>query len=315
MPNIEWCVYTTFEVTGNVRTKCNFSLDGLSLSSGYFEMLARYMKNFLPSKRQLAFGLCAIIVIAGLTYSGLAGKTWYDAREAKKFAGLSRPLVLELAKELDVSYVDAARVFVFSNTDHDMESDWYQAHAEDFPYVMEHLYKTAISAPDAERPDLACGWRVKAMKSLLDAEGISADTIYLYNDTGADPNQNSHVVIQASNPQTNRLEVHDVDFNVKYVRPDGSTASLSDLIKSQVPDDFSVCDENGCGTKRIGKTTVAKNDFYKGVYYRDRDVFLLSRSKFDIKKTFTIHRIRGDEVMDVYDYFNYIYPGAPIVEF
>ncbi|WP_430470551.1 hypothetical protein [Thalassospira lucentensis] len=273
------------------------------------------MRRLLPSKRKVTLAACTFVAIGFVTYGALTVKDWYDADEAEKYAELSRPLVQALAKELDVPYVDAARVFVFRNTDHDMESDWYKAHAEDLPYVLEHLYKTAISASDAERPDLACGWRVKAMKSLLAADGISADTVYLYNDTGADPNQNSHVVIEASNPETGRLEVHDVDFNVKYLRSDGATASLSDLMKSTVPSDFRTCDESGCLTDRVLKTTVGKNDFYKGVYYRDRDVFLLSRSKFDIEKTFTIHRIRGDEVMDVYDYFNYIYPNAPIVEF
>jgi len=273
------------------------------------------MWRFLPSRRLIVLGGGFVAMFAMIGAAGLFAKSWYEAAQSEKFAKLSLPLVDELAKELDVSYVEAARVFVFRNTDHDMESDWYHAHAEDLPYVLEHLYKTAISATDSERPDLACGWRVKAMQSLLDAKEIKSDTIYLYNDTGSDPNQGSHVVIEADNPETGRLEVHDVDFNVKYLRRDGVTASLRDLMTEDVPSSFDICDEEECFSERVMNTTVARNDYYKGVYYRDRDVFVLNREKFDVEKTFTIHRIRGDEVMDVYDYFNYIYPNAPIVEF
>jgi|GEM_PF-3562877 len=273
------------------------------------------MQRFLPSRRFLFLGGCGLIVFAVLSGAFLFVRDWYDARQADKFAAQSRPLIEGLAKELGISYVDAARVFVFSNTDHDMESDWYRDHARDLPYVLEQLFKTAISAPDAERPDLACGYRVEAMKHLLKVAGVSADTVYLYNDTGTDPNQNSHVILEVLNPSSNRREVHDVDFNAKYLLADGMTASLSDLLTANVPDTFKICDEKGCMTDRLMKTAVAQDDFYKGVYYRNRDVFVLSRSKFDIEKTFTIHRLRGDEVMDVYDYFNYIYPGAPIVEF
>jgi len=273
------------------------------------------MWRFLASRRLVVLGGCSVAIVVTIGTTALIATSWYDAVQSDKFAKLSSPLVDELAKKLDVSYVEAARVFVFKNTDHDMESDWYHAHAEDLPYVLEQLYKTAIGDADSERPDLACGWRVKAMQSLLDAKEIKSDTIYLYNDTGSDPNQGSHVVIEADNPETGRLEVHDVDFNVKYLRRDGATASLHDLMTEDVPTSFDICDEEGCFSERVMKTTVAQNDYYKGVYYRDRDVFVLNRAKFDVDKTFIIHRIRGDEIMDVYDYFNYIYPDAPIVEF
>mgnify|MGYP007100934426 CR=1 FL=1 len=273
------------------------------------------MLRFMSSRKMLLRVLLGVTVLISGSGAAYFVESWHNSKQAERFAALSRPLVDKLAKELDVSYVDAARVFVHRHTDHDMESDWYHRHADDQAYVLEQLYKTAANLPSAERPDLACGWRVLAMKNLLKAAGIRADTLYLYNDTGADPNQNSHVVLEVSNNATNRLEVHDVDFNIKYLTADGETASLSDLMKADVNSDFSVCDETGCGTERIVRTTVALNDYYKSAYYRDRDVFVLSRSKFDVAKQFTIHRLRGDEVMDVYEYFNYIYPGAPIVEF
>jgi len=273
------------------------------------------MRRFLPSKR-LTFVLTGSLSAIALAIYGLHWVSkWNDNREAEKFASLSRPLVEKLAEKLNVSYVDAARVFVFSNTDHDMQSEWYRDYATDLSYVLEQLYKTATSAENAERPDLACGYRVEAMKYLLNAAAISADTVYLYNDTGSDPNQNSHVVLEVLNPVSSRREVHDVDFNAKYQRDDGTTVSLSDLLKTSVIDSFKICDEVGCETDRLKPTAVGQADYYKGVYYRNRDVFVLSTSKFDVEKRFTIHRLRGDEVMDVYDYFNYIYPKAPIVEF
>jgi len=136
-------------------------------------------------------------------------------------------LIKSYAASRNLPIIDAVREFIHQNSDHGAGL-WSQTYGNNYPYVLDHLYRTAIGDVTAERPELLCGHRSTAMQALLGNLGIRSRTIYLYsNYSGV---LMGHVFIEAMNTLTGTWEIQDPDYNVAYENEDGRRLGIAELV-------------------------------------------------------------------------------------
>jgi hypothetical protein len=136
-------------------------------------------------------------------------------------------LINAYAASRELPIIDAAREFVYANSDHG-DGLWYQTYGNDNAYVLESLYRTASGDTTATRPQLLCGNRAEAMQAILGDLGIRSRTIYVFSKySGA---LMGHVYLEVMNPTTGSWEIQDPDYNVAYEYEDGRRLGAAALI-------------------------------------------------------------------------------------
>ncbi|MEW5545685.1 hypothetical protein [Pseudomonas soli] len=144
-------------------------------------------------------------------------------------ADMSSALIKGYAVSLDLALADATREYVYRNSDHG-EGEWSQVHGNDYSYVIDHLYRTAVGDKSAIRPELLCGHRAQAMQALLHNFGIRSRTIYLFSRYSG--SLMGHVFLEIMNPETGAWEIQDPDYNVAYESSNGRRLSVAELISA-----------------------------------------------------------------------------------
>lgn len=136
-------------------------------------------------------------------------------------------LIKAYAASRDLPVVDAVREFIHENSDHG-DGIWNKKHGNNNVYVLDHLFRTAMDDPKAERPELLCGNRSTAMQAILEKLGIRARTIYLHSNYAG--SLMGHVFVEVMNPATGAWEIQDADYNVAYENSEGRRLGIAALI-------------------------------------------------------------------------------------
>lgn len=154
-------------------------------------------------------------------------------------------LVRDKAAAENLSLIDAAREWCRGNSIHAMDQ-WWTDHANDYSYVLEHMYKTAVGDPTAETVELLCGNMVNVLAAVLGNLGITSRGIWLYRNNN--DFHTGHTYLEVFNDATQKWEIQDADYNVYYVDlRTGQRASVADMMAAPDADCFIPCNAQATG--------------------------------------------------------------------
>ena len=131
---------------------------------------------------------------------------------------------------------DAAREFLRENTSH-AQGAWWAAHGNDYGYIAEQVYKTAIGAPSAEAVQLLCGNMVNLFSGVCGALGLESRSIWVYSDSQGF--FQGHTFLEVYNPSSGKWEIQDADYNVYYLDiRSGERVGVKDMMLASDVDHF-----------------------------------------------------------------------------
>ena len=222
----------------------------------------------------------------GLPVSGVDTAVSVSVNNREYFISAAIVQVNLLAKKRSINFIDATRNFVRENSDHG-DGPWFEQHASDYPYVIRMLYLTSIGDKMAERPVLQCGNHAATMATILNQKG------YVYRFVRAlsgkhNPLQD-HVILEVFNKDTDRWELHDPNYNVKYVyAKTREVASLSevamadDLAQSIIP--CVVGNDRDCGWETNDAGKLLTNGYYSAFEIQGRNIIFLNHNRADFSR-------------------------------
>jgi len=148
-------------------------------------------------------------------------------------------------------------VFVNSNSEHLIDQE-HAKYAFDPVEVLERMSDYS-SGKSKQKPHLSCGPRADAMKSLLDAACIVSRRVHVYSNT--EGGISSHTFLEVMNPDSNRWECWDPDFNVFFLDPEGAKVGIAELIQGDC-EKITPCSPDGIQGWDPTKTARLKRDYF-----------------------------------------------------
>lgn len=174
------------------------------------------------------------------------------------------------------------RNFVNSNSIHKSNSspDHYSKYRS---RVNNKLYKSAFEG--ADKPELTCGSRAKALQDILNTKGFTNRLVQIYSDN-FDSIQ-GHIFIEVL--QNGKWIIQDPDFNIAYKdKKSKEYASLQDLVFGDLSN-YIPCNGNLCGWKE--NRVEHLRDHYFEAYKIENELLLYNKNKFSPDKFFPINKM------------------------
>ena len=145
-------------------------------------------------------------------------------------------LITDKSAATGLSLVDAAREFLRENTTH-AQGAWWAAHGNDYGYISEQVYKTAVGDTSAETVELLCGNMVNLFSGVCGALGLQSRSIWAYSDSQGF--FQGHTFLEVYNPSTDKWEIQDADYNVYYLDiRSGERVGVKDMMLASDIDHF-----------------------------------------------------------------------------
>jgi hypothetical protein len=193
-----------------------------------------------------AFFVVALAIVSALAWGAVAIHRQMDfQRKIDRLAALaSRSVPAEAGFH---ERVDAARDFVYRNSVHNMDSEFYSIWRDKDAVAAAVLdYATGKRA---KPPHLECSTRSGLLGQIFRTLGYRVRAVVLFS---PDENLVSHTMLEILNPHTGRWEIQGAD-NDTWWRSigDGKRASVADIIAA--PSRFEPCRAQTCGWENLPK--------------------------------------------------------------
>jgi hypothetical protein len=141
--------------------------------------------------------------------------------------------------------LDAVRSFVNDHSQHKIDKFFYIIRSGRFPYSFADGLIAHANDPSSERIHMECASRASVMGDILTQLGYQARNIAIYNTAHKIPLA-SHSFLEVLNPETNKWETQDPDYDI-YWRRVSTHERVSMVETSQSLTDVEPCGRTSCG--------------------------------------------------------------------
>lgn len=198
--------------------------------------------------------------------------------------------IKKLAAKRSVNFIDATRNYVRENSDHG-DGPWFDKYATKYDYVVKMLYLESVGSPNAERPVLQCAPHAYAMATILQHEGYRFRFVRALS-SFHNPMED-HVTLEVLNKETGGWELHDPNYNVKYVFAQSKqTASLFDVATARnIYSDLIPCvvgNFGSCGWDSNDARKLLKASYYSGFEVQGYGTIFFNNDRADFKRLVSI---------------------------
>ena len=186
---------------------------------------------------------------------------------------------LQLAPE--ETPVDGVRRWVSSNSIHKIDEVYY-SYGGDIALVLNKLLARATDK--GEMPHLACNASANALMEILQAQGYETRRTFLFYD--GEPSLKSHTFLEVRNPEKDRWEIQDPDYDIYYVeRSSGDRVGTAQLLNEPL-ENFTPCKAPGdCGWHHAERLKL----YFGAVGYKQKRTnpwVVVNAKRFDIEKSY-----------------------------
>lgn len=247
-------------------------------------------------KRQHFYVITAFLLIA--IAATFAAKVYTKHREVQEDQKAINSLiqVMNLPQDANPAQMaDYVRGFIWRNSTHNID-DEFRSHWGNTPLIVSKMI-AYTQGERADPPHMECSSRSGLVQTILESLGYRVRSVDIYRHAANFP---GHSFIEMMNPQTQRWEIIDTDYNLFWIRADKVRAGIADIVAANTQDDVTPCrTSEQCGWDIDSPSRNLKDIWpYYGLAVTidrkaDERVLLVDKTRFPLDKPVAISD-RGD---------------------